>query len=159
MGRTRRSTNVRSIAKMAELAVAAPQVIAARTARMMAAGANPGAADRAEFARMWTEKTQAFWESLFAMGVQMARVHQEYATGAAMQWTRLWTAPWWLAATTPTLASLTRLPRVPALLRLPSTTQSTRAVSRVMDAGLGPVHRRATANARRLTRKRRRRPS
>ena len=60
MRRTRHSTNTRSIKKMAELAVAAPQVIATRTARMMAAGANPDAVDRAEFLKMWTEKGQAF---------------------------------------------------------------------------------------------------
>src|SRR5687767_7245116 len=63
MRRVKRSRKVGSVAKMAELAIAAPQVVAVRTARMLAAGVNPGAADRAEFSRMGTEKVQAFWES------------------------------------------------------------------------------------------------
>ena len=77
MRRSRRSSNTRSVTRMVELAVAAPQVIATRSARMLAAGANPGVADRAEFSKMWTEKGQAFWESLFAMGVQMVRINQD----------------------------------------------------------------------------------
>ncbi len=77
MRRSRRSSNTRSMTKMVELAVAAPQVIATRSARILAAGTAPGVADRAEFSKMWTEKGQAFWESLFAMGVQMVKVNQE----------------------------------------------------------------------------------
>jgi hypothetical protein len=138
---------------MVELAVAAPQVIATRSARMLAAGANPGAADRTEFSKMWTEKGLAFWESLFAMGLQMARVNQEYARNAAWQWWRVWTTPWWIAAIpprTPTLA------RAAALLPLPTAGQRKRALSGLVDAGLGPLHKRATANARRLSRTRKR---
>ena len=154
MRRSRRSSNTRSVTRMVELAVAAPQVIATRSARMLAAGANPGAADRAEFSKMWTEKGQAFWESLFAMGVQMVRVNQDYARTAALQWWRLWTTPWWLTAiprTQPPSAL-----SAAALLPLPSARQRKRAVSRLVDAGLGPIHKRATANARRLSRTRKR---
>jgi hypothetical protein len=156
MRRTRRSTNTRSITKMAELAIAAPQVIATRTARMAAARANPGAADRAEFLKMWTEKGQAFWESAFAMGVQMAKVNQEYARTAAVQWMRMWSTPWWFTATAPALGNLTRLPRMAALVPVPSATQRKRAASRLVAAGLAPVHKRATANARRLAKGRKR---
>ena len=53
--------------KAFELSIAAPQVIAHRTARMLAAGANPGARDRLEMQRMATEKVFAFWESMHAM--------------------------------------------------------------------------------------------
>ena len=86
---------------------------------MLAAGAHPKAGDRAEFSRMHTEKVQAFWESMFAMGVQVVRTNQECARTAALQWWRLWTTP-------------------------------------LFDAALTPVHKRATANARRLGRSKKR---
>ena len=155
MRRSRRSSNTRSVTRMVELAVAAPQVIATRSARMLAAGANPGVADRAEFSKMWTEKGQAFWESLFAMGVQMVRINQDYARTAALQCLRLWTTPWWLTAIPRTQPSSALSSAVP-LLPLPSVRQRKRAVSRLVDAGLGPIHKRATANARRLSRTRKR---
>jgi hypothetical protein len=155
MRRSKRNiSNTRSVTKMVELAVAAPQVIAARSTRMLAAGANPGAADRVEFSKMCSEKGAAFWESLFAMSVQMARVNQDYARAAALQWWRLWTTPWRL----PTL--LWKAQAMPSAMRaatrLPTEAQRERAVSRLAAAGLAPIHKRATANARRLTRKRKR---
>jgi hypothetical protein len=106
-----------------------------RTARMLAAGARPGAADRAEFSQMGREKVQAFWESMFAMGAQIARTNQEYAGRAALQWWRLWTSPSWL---------------------VPSPRERQREMSGLVDAALTPVHKRATANARRLGRTRKR---
>ena len=83
MRRKKRSTRTVTVSKLAQLAVAAPQVVAIRTSRMLAAGANPCAADRAEFSRMHTEKIQAFWESMFGM---------------SMQWWRLSMTPWWVGA-------------------------------------------------------------
>jgi hypothetical protein len=151
--RRRSSNNARSVTRMVELAVAAPQVIATRSARMLAAGANPSVADRAEFLKMWTEKGAAFWESLFAMGVQMTKVGQDYARSAALQWWRLWATPWWIAAMAPKAQSVAR---AAALLPMPSERQRKLAMSRLVDAGLGPIHKRATANARRLNRKRKR---
>jgi hypothetical protein len=156
MRRSRRnSSNTRSVTKMVELAVAAPQVIASRSARMLAAGANPGMADRVEFSKMCSEKGAAFWESLFAMSVQMVRINQDYARTAALQWWRLWTTPWWLSALPSGKQSSRALARV-AALPLPSGIQRKRAASRLADAALGPIHKRATANARRLTGKRKR---
>ena len=151
--RRRSSNNARSVTRMVELAVAAPQVIATRSARMLAAGANPGTADRTEFSKMWIEKGAAFWESLFAMGVQMSRIQQDYARSAALGWWRLCTNPWWMTAIAPTAQSAAR---AAALLPMPSERQRKLAVSKLVDAGLGPIHKRATANARRLSRKRKR---
>lgn len=133
----KRSRRAGSIVKAAELAIAAPQVVAIRTARMLAAGAHPGAADRAEFSQMKTEKVQAFWESMFAMGAQLAKTNQEYARTTALQWCRLWTTPW-LGAYRPASQATASLPR---------------AMSKLAEAALTPVHKRATANARRLKRK------
>ncbi|MFL6564423.1 MAG: polyhydroxyalkanoate granule-associated phasin [Burkholderiales bacterium] len=113
--------------KAAELSIAAPQVAALRVARMLAAGVNPSARDRREFERMGTEKVLAFWESMNAMGMEMAKAQQHYALLAMRQWWSPWLSPWSAAA----------------------------SAARVLDKGLGPVHRRASANARRLRRLRR----
>ena len=113
--------------KLAELSIAAPQVVALRAARMLAAGVNPSARDRRELERMGTEKVLAFWESMNAMGVEMAKAQQQYALVAMRQWWSPWVSPWSAAA----------------------------SATRVLEKGLGPVHRRASANARRLRRLRR----
>jgi hypothetical protein len=60
MHRSKRPTKRRASAKLAEIAVAAPQVVAIRTARMLSAGIHPSAADRVEFSNMGTEKVPAF---------------------------------------------------------------------------------------------------
>ena len=147
MRRVKRSRRAGSIVKATELAIAAPQVVAIRTARMLAAGAHPGAADRAELSRMYTEKVQAFWESMFAMGAQVVRTNQECARTAALQWWRLWTTP---------LQTLASLPRAAGVVTGTTPRQRRRAMSKLADAALAPVHRRATANARRLGRSKKR---
>ena len=152
MRRVKRSRRAGSIVKVAELAVAAPRVVAIRTARMLAAGAHPGAADRAELSRMSTEKVQAFWESMFAMGAQMVRTNQEYARTAALQWFRLWTTPSWLSAYRPASRATASLPRPADFIPGPTPRQRRRAISKLADAALTPVHKRATGNARRLGR-------
>jgi hypothetical protein len=156
MQRRRHSSTTRTLTRMTELAIAAPQVVATRSARMLAAGATPGKADVAEFSKMWTEKGAAFWESLFAMSMQMAKANQEYARMAAIQWWRLCTTPWWFGALRPTLSFAASLPRIPAFLPMPSPAQRNRSAAKLVDAALGPVHQRATANARRLARTRKR---
>ena len=155
MRRIRRRRKAGPIMKAAELAIAVPQVVASRTARVLAAGTRPDVAHRAELARMGTEKVEAAYESLFAMGAQVLRSNQEYAARAALQWWRLWTTPWWLAAMRPGFHATATLPRLPAI-GLPSAKQRKRAASKLVEAGLTPIHKRATANARRLARKGRR---
>jgi hypothetical protein len=150
MARKTRSTQVATLTKLAELSVAAPQVVAVRTARMLAAGANPRTADRAEFSRMHTEKVEAFWESMFGMAAQAARANQEVARSAAMQWWRMCTTPWALAGKGGMLKAAT------ALIPVPTSAQSHRAASSILAAAVKPVHKRATANARRLTAPKRR---
>jgi hypothetical protein len=156
MSRVKHSSSAGSIVKAAELALVAPQVVAIRTARMLAAGAFPGAADRAEFSKMGTEKVQAFWESMFAMGAQVVRTNQEYARTAALQWWRLWTTPLSLSAYRPVVQTIASLSRPAGLVTGPTPGQRQRAMSRLVDAALTPVHKRATANARRLGRSKKR---
>ena len=145
MARKTRSTQVATLTKLAELSVAAPQVVAVRTARRLAAGANPGAAERAEYSRMHTEKVHAFWESMFGMAAQAARANQEVARLAAVKWMRLWTAPWSMGGN----GAVTKA--VAALVPAPTRAQRSRAASNILAAAVKPVHKRATANARRLT--------
>src|SRR3954464_13369339 len=104
-------TTPASLQKLPEISIAAPQVIAIRTARMIAAGAQPDARARAEFTKMSTEKVQAFWESMFGMGRQMILTNQEYASRAFGQWTRAWMTPWWLNASLLKPGGLPRFPR------------------------------------------------
>lgn len=148
------SRKTASIRKITELAVAAPQVVAMRTARMLAAGANPGAADRAEFSLMGREKITAATESMFAMSAQMVKTQQEYAHAAALQWWKLWTTPWrlWERPLVRTLASLPQA----AIIAIPTPAQHRRAVGKLIEAAVTPVHKRATGNARRLGRTKKR---
>jgi hypothetical protein len=127
MSRRKRSTTLTRQAM--ELAVAAPWVVAQRSARMAAAGAQPSARDKREFSRMGLEKVAAFNESWVAMGMQAWRTQQR------MAWA-LWQAafmPW-------------------AGMRAPSAAQWQNAALGVLGQGLKPVHRRVVANAKRLRR-------
>lgn len=94
------------------MAMVTPQVIALRSLRTH---------DTREMQRMVTEKLFALWESMSAMGLQMAKAQQDYALLVMRQWSP-WMTPW----------------------------QSYSAAAKVLEEGLRPIHRRAAANARRL---------
>lgn len=72
----RKSSPARLATDLAELSLAAPAVVAHRTARMAAAGLTPSQRDRDEFLRMGSEKVAAFYQSWSAM----------YAQAFAAQW-------------------------------------------------------------------------
>lgn len=127
--------SARTVARQhAELAWAAPQVIAHRTARMLRAGATPGARDTAEFTRMFTEKASAFSQAWMASCMA------------------LWWAPWQVAM------ELLQGGAGMATGKLPHEALW-RAWHRqgwgIAGSGLAPVHRTAVANARRLRRSQR----
>jgi hypothetical protein len=148
MPRGKRNRRARSIVKAAELA--APQVAAIRTARALSAGAHPGAADRAEFPQMGTEKAQAFWESIFAMSEQIVRTNQDYARTTALRFWRLWTTPAWITSSYgPLSQAMASLPHSIGSTFISSQSESDRAVSKTSEAALTPVHKRTAANARR----------
>ncbi len=114
--------------KAAELAWAAPQVVAHRVGRMARSGPFPSARDRDEFQRMWSEKTAAFGASWLAMTTEAVAAQQ------AFWWTfagRL-SNPW--SATSPFDA-----------------TSIGAAAWDTLAAGLHPIHRTAVANRRRLS--------
>jgi len=116
--------------KATELAVAAPQVVAHRVMRMALAGRSPSARDRREFQQMGTEKMAAFFESWNAMAIHALRANGEVA---ASFWRSWWA--FWLSGTLS-----------------PWRPQFHDRVFGVLSQGIGPVHRRALANAKRLAR-------
>jgi hypothetical protein len=136
-----------------EMLMAAAQVITHRTQRMAAAGPQPNARDRREFARMGSEKVDAARESATAMGAQMMALPWDLGLR------------WWQAASRASAAAgalgASRTP-AQALARgktLANALQATghaaahasSAGARVAGRGLAPIHAKATANARRLS--------
>jgi hypothetical protein len=119
-------------AKAAELAVAVPQVVAHRVARMAIAGPTLSARDRKEFERMVAEKHTAFSEAWQAMATQSVRANQ--ALAASLMRSALSSSP----ADKPTPAKVAA--------------QMHEAALGVLGSGLAPVHRKAVANAKRLAR-------
>ena len=130
--------DVGSLVKMAELAVATPQVMAMRMAPMLACGPFPPAATQAEVARMGFEKVQAFAESMIAMNAQLYVSNQKWASLAMKQWWNVWLTPWslpnWWASFTPFRK------------------HAESAATQLIAAGIAPVHSRAMGNVRRLSR-------
>jgi hypothetical protein len=117
--------------KCVELAIVAPQVASHRLLRMMLASGKPSARDRREFERMVVEKQVVFVESFSAMAINMLRANQAIAASVLGSRGRAFT-------------DMLPKPAAQAKLR--------RAGVRLLSAGLAPVHRKATANARRLRR-------
>jgi hypothetical protein len=121
-----------------ELAVAAPIVVAARTARMLrASGATPNARDQAELLRMTSEKVVAFGAAWLAIAGRLHRMQIEWLLGASRAWLDAWRYPH----------------RMPGPAR--RSVMSTGEMHALVNAALAPVHRIAVGNARRLSRRRR----
>jgi hypothetical protein len=69
-----------------EIAVAAPEVVAHRTARMAQSGPTRSSADRKEFTRMTQEKFEAFGESAGAMVAEIVRANLALWPSLARGW-------------------------------------------------------------------------
>jgi hypothetical protein len=143
----------KTVLKMWEIGQATPQVIAHRTARMRAAGLFPNMADRKEFSRMGQEKIEALTESWSAMAMQTYRINMELTSIAAQQWWNAWvTLPQLMAAPSKSgfakaQSALTRVGVSPS-----SSKRLASSFARTVAKGIAPVHKRVTANARRLGR-------
>jgi hypothetical protein len=124
----RRSNSAPFAAKLAELWLATPQVMAVRLSRMALHGPNPSPADRAEMDLMSNEKVRAFSQSWVAM---------------CAKW---WMLPLQLAP------ALTRSLDGGSRSRGALQRATKRASTALLSAGVAPVHRTAVANAKRLTR-------
>lgn len=119
----RKPSSQRLAQQVTELAFAAPQVVAHRTARMARVGGKPSSRDQAEFMRMGTEKVDAFYQS----------------------WSAMWLAGWRLPF---------ELARAATLAPTSAYALAATSAMGVLSAGLGPVHKRAVSNAKRLARRR-----
>ena len=141
--------------KVGEMSIASAQVIAHRTARIAAAGPNPNARDRQEFARMGREKIEAATASASAIASQLASVNyllgarslRHAATGTAALMS--------LASSRSATQLLARQAKLAWIMVRSAETALALSSSgvRVAALGLKPVHARATANARRLGRR------
>jgi hypothetical protein len=131
---TRRRRSIPPIARhSAGLALAVPEVIAQRVTRLWLAGASPSQADREEMYLMWSEKCAAFQQSWNAMFVEMFRANLRLALSPM----------WWAGRPVTAKQASARL-----------TAHGQRAALAILGAGLAPIHRRASANAKRLRRTR-----
>jgi hypothetical protein len=136
----RTTRNAKSVvAESTQLALAVPQVVAHRVARM--ANARPGlsAGDLREFNRMVAEKGVAFAQAWQAMATQTVIASQAMAFSFA--------GSFWSASRRGKITPA----KVAAQLQ--------DAALGVLGKGLAPVQRKATANARRLARSKRRQTS
>ena len=124
MIKTRRTPRATATAvKLAELGLAAPQVIAHRLVRMALTGPVPSARDRREFSGMVAEKQAAAAQAWIGVFAEAVRFQQQFALSL-------------LTAATPRQHA--------------ARTKS--AASRMASAALAPIHRKALANAKRLAR-------
>jgi len=143
--------------KALQMSTAAAQVIAIRTTRMAQHGLHPNAADRREMKLMGAEKVDAF-----------SRAGQALATGAAPLLAGMagqaFRTSLDLMSATANLAASRSIPQTMArqrkladtLMRGTSAAQqgaASTATARLAHRALAPVHQKATANARRLTKK------
>ena len=143
--------------KAMQMSAAAAQVIAIRTTRMATHGANPNAADKREMHRMGAEKVDAFSRA----GNALATGAVPLMTGMAMQ---SWRTGFDLLNGMTRLAASRSIPQTMASQRQLADTlmrsgagagqaATSNATARLAHRALAPVHRKATANARRLTKK------
>jgi len=139
MNATSRRKAARLRAQTAEMFFAAPQVVALRLGRMALAGPRPSAQDQREFHRMSEEKMVAFGEAWRAMTLQGLKSIKHLAPSMMRSA--------WPAATLrrdAKAAPLTPLTQMAA--------QWEGAALDILGQGIRPVHRRAVANAKRLSR-------
>lgn len=125
-----------SMARLTELSLMAPQVVAMRTARMALGTDTEG------LRHMSNEKMQAYWESMNAMGMQVVKAQQEYAMLVMRQWMTAWTVPWTMAGTMSNSKAQQK--------------HLQRSMEQVIEQGMIPVGRRVRSNMRRLGRPKRR---
>lgn len=124
--------------KAAELTVAAPVVVAHRVGRMLVARGNPSTRDQKEFALMTSEKTEAMAEAWAAIGATVMRASQRNLQSGFDAWMN------------PRTYRELAMGRLPKALRSPWGRVGDDMVRATLN-GLAPVHRRAVANAKRLS--------
>ena len=142
--------------KTMEMSAAAAQVIAIRTGRMAVAGANPSAADRREMTLMGAEKVDAFSRAGQAIASGAVPLMAGMAGQALRSGVDLFHAATHLAAsrTLPQTMQRQRALTETLMRQAPAAGAGASAGARLAHRALAPVHAKATANARRLSRTR-----
>lgn len=142
-------------ARSGEMLMASQQVIAARSARIAAAGATPSLADQREFTRMVSEKVDAFSRSALGAGAAWTPGLQALASQAMQSWAALASSGLQLASSRNLAQALQRQAELArrANRHVPVLWRASEAQARLLDTALEPVHRTATANSRRLGRR------
>jgi N-acyl-L-homoserine lactone synthetase len=143
--------------KALQMSTSAAQVIAIRTTRMATAGLHPTAADKRENSRMVTEKVDAFSRAGQALATGAAPLLAGMAAQSLRTGLDLLSAATHLAASRTIPETMARQRRLAdTLMRNTPSAQhgaASDATARLAHRALAPVHRKATANAKRLTRK------
>ena len=143
--------------KTGEMMLASGQVIGHRSQRLLAAGHFPSAPDRREFSLMGQEKIAAAMESSQALALSGARMTQQLGAIAFQQMLTSATGMMSLAGSrtaAQVMARQSRLVRETLTGSAAVTAKLSRSAAQVADRTLTPVHARATANAKRLGRRR-----
>ena len=143
--------------KAMQMSTAAAQVIAIRTTRMAAHGLTPDAADRREMKLMGAEKVDAFSRAGQALATGALPLVAGMAGQACRTSLDLFNASAQLAASRTLAQTMVRQRKLAdTLMRGASTTRHgavSTASARLAHRTLAPVHQKATANAKRLTKK------
>jgi hypothetical protein len=142
--------------KTMQMSSAAAQVIAIRTSRMAAAGIHPSEADRLEMTLMGAEKVDAFGRAGHALAIGVAPVVAGMAGQAYRTSMDVFHAATHLAASRSLPQTLARQQLLAQTLirHAPVAHHGATAAARLAHRALEPVHAKATANAKRLTKKR-----
>jgi hypothetical protein len=137
-----------------EMLVASAQVIGHRTSRMATAGHSPSLRDRREFARMGIEKVEAANESAWAMGRHLTTLNAQLGARAWKDLMEAGNAWMSLAASSNVPQAVERQVKLMRTVSKSAASASTlsNAAARMTRHGLAPIHSRATANAKRLSR-------
>ena len=140
--------------KSFEMSTAAAQVISIRVSRMVAAGANPTAADQREMAQMGTEKVEAFSRAGIALASGMTPAVVNVGAQTLGAWLAIFGAGtrWATSRTVPQSLRHHRALTQTLLRHAPAVHHGSHAAAKLAHLVLAPVHLTATANARRLAR-------
>ncbi len=140
-----------------EMMLASAQVIGHRVQLMAAAGHNPSVSDQREMSLMVNEKTAAVAESTMAMASGMAKMNFQFAMQALMQMSRMWAGMFAIGMSrTPahSLETQTNLLTGNFARSVAASSRLSESTAELAHKALKPIHRRATANAKRLGKRR-----
>jgi len=141
--------------KTLDMMLASAQVIAHRTGRMVLAGPAPNARDRREFALMGQEKIEAGAQSARAMVAHMMTMSQPWSALAFRHILRNSAAFISLASSRTPNQLITRQAALARVLGQSAISMAgvSKNATKLAHRGLGPIHAKATANAKRLAKR------